>query len=482
MTSFIRYPTIRATVTLTCILLLPFANSPALAQSYPQNFPQAASAAQPNLLTPEQLDDLVAPIALYPDQLLGQMLAASTYPLEIVEAQQWLQQSGNLRGQALIEAAKQQNWDPSVQVLVAFPDAVALFTRDIRWTTELGNAFLAQQADVMNAIQTMRARASDNGRLRNTPQQIVTTERQNDQSAIQIQPANPQVIYPPVYNPAYVWGPPQAGAYPALYPQGGYGYGNGYGYDGGPGYGFGTGINLAGLFTGLLGLVGSGGWGWALGWLTHTLSLNSLFFNVLGLFNFGGGYHSSGGYGGPSFWAHNPAHRLGVPYSNGLVASRYHGTSAAAGFAHVSSASFAHSGFTGSARTASDGWHRPGAGSSAFSPSSSSTSRGFQSGSRPAGSYDHSFASNSAGSARSYRGYSNPMSQGMASSLRSAAPMARNAIPRGYGSTPQHFSTPRVSSPPRSSTHFSAPHFSAPKRSGGGHSGGGHSGKGSHKH
>ena len=117
------------------------------------------------LLSPDQLDNLVAPIALYPDPLLGQVLAASTYPLEIVEAQQWLQQNSNLQGAQLMDAAKQQNWDPSVQALVAFPDALSLLSNDIRWTTDLGNAFLAQQADVMSAVQRMRARAQANGKL-----------------------------------------------------------------------------------------------------------------------------------------------------------------------------------------------------------------------------------------------------------------------------------------------------------------------------
>ena len=127
------------------------------------------------LLAPEQLDNLVAPIALYPDPLLGQVLAASTYPLEIVEAQQWLQQNRNLQGAQLVDAARLQNWDPSVQALVAFPDALNLLGSDVRWTTSLGNAFLAQQADVMSAIQSMRARAQANGKLTTTPQQVVTT-------------------------------------------------------------------------------------------------------------------------------------------------------------------------------------------------------------------------------------------------------------------------------------------------------------------
>src|SRR5262249_13776832 len=150
-------------------------------------------------------------IALYPDPLLGQVLAASSYPLEVVEAQQWLQQNRNLSGAQLMDAAKQQNWDPSVQALVAFPDAMSMLTRDVQWTTDLGNAFLAQQRDVMDAIQRMRVRAQQNGRLNSSPQQTVTTQSQDGQDAVVIEPANPQVVYVPSYNPEYVWGPPAWG-------------------------------------------------------------------------------------------------------------------------------------------------------------------------------------------------------------------------------------------------------------------------------
>src|SRR5438105_1002606 len=180
------------------VVSLALDSSVVLAQT-PATAPQAQSAVQKTTTAEseapkvpnDQLDTLVAPIALYPDPLLSQTLAASTYPLEIAEAQQWLQRNGGLQGTQLIEAAKQQNWDPSVQALVAFPDAMRLLASDIRWTTDLGNAFLAQQADVMSAVQRMRARASANGRLSTTPQQVVTTETQDGQSAIEIQPANP---------------------------------------------------------------------------------------------------------------------------------------------------------------------------------------------------------------------------------------------------------------------------------------------------
>ena len=171
----------------------------------------------PPALTPDQLDTLVAPIALYPDPLLSQILVASTYPLEVVEANQWMEQNQNLKGAALLDAAKQQNWDPSVQGLVAFPQVVAQLNRDVRWTTDLGDAFLAQQADVMAAVQRMREKAKSNGKLQSTAQQTVNVEDQNGQSAITIEPADPQVIYVPTYNPEWVWGPPVWGVYPPLF-------------------------------------------------------------------------------------------------------------------------------------------------------------------------------------------------------------------------------------------------------------------------
>src|SRR5271163_1772808 len=144
---------------------------PAVAQDQP--------AAQ--TLSPEQLESMVAPIALYADSLLSQVLVAATYPLEVVEAQQWLQQNAALKGTALTDAAKTQSWDPSIQALVAFPDVIKRLNEDVRWTTDLGNAFLAQQADVMAAIQRLRAKAKDSGKLTDTPQQKVVTENKDGQ-------------------------------------------------------------------------------------------------------------------------------------------------------------------------------------------------------------------------------------------------------------------------------------------------------------
>ena len=265
-------------------------------------------AAAQQALSSEQLDNLVAPVALYPDPLLGQILVASTYPLEIVEANQWLQRNPNLRGQELIDAAKQQPWDPSIQALVAIPDALAKLNEDIRWTTDLGNAFLSQQADVMNAVQRMRARAQDNGRLASTPQQTVTTQEQEGQQAIVIQPADPQVIYVPTYDPVYVWGPPAYGYYPPLfYPR--------------FGFGFGAGFNLGLFFNGW---GGWGGWGWGLSWLGRSVLvlINNLFFHHYG-------FHQSyaGGFLGSTAWMHDPVHRMNVPYASPQIAARFRGSS-----------------------------------------------------------------------------------------------------------------------------------------------------------
>ncbi|HTW64566.1 MAG TPA: DUF3300 domain-containing protein [Bryobacteraceae bacterium] len=271
-----------------------------------QGAPPPQAGPPPPPLTQDQLQDLVAPVALYPDTLLSQILVASTYPIEVVEAQQWLQQHRNLAGQQLMNAAQQQNWDPSVQALVAFPDVLARLNQDIRWTTDLGNAFLAQQADVMHAVQQLRAKAEANGKLRSTPQETVTTQTENGEAAIDIAPAQPGVIYVPEYNPAWVWGPPIYGYYPPLlYP----------GID--VGFSFFPGVDLGFYFGGGWGLWGGFGWGWGPNWFTGSIILNDHFFHRYGFSDF----HP--GLGG--VWVHNPEHRLGVAYPNRAVASRFGG-------------------------------------------------------------------------------------------------------------------------------------------------------------
>jgi hypothetical protein len=268
----------------------------------PSSPPAAQPSDQQQLLSADQLDDLIAPIALYPDPLLSQMLVASTYPLEVVEANQWLQQHKNLTDQALIDAAKQQSWDSSVQALVTVPDALTRLSEDISWTTDLGNVFLAQKDDVMDAVQRMRTRAEDSGRLSSTPQQTVTNENQDGRRVVVIEPASPEVIYVPVYDPFYVWGPPVFGFYPSLfYPAFGFGFGPAY--------------DISFCFGGW---TGWGGWGWGFNWFGPTVFVNNVFFHRYGFHDrFGGGAWAR------TTWVHDPTHRLGIPYRNTRIARQF---------------------------------------------------------------------------------------------------------------------------------------------------------------
>ena len=192
--------------------------------------------------TETQLQQLVAPIALYPDALVGQILAASTYPTQIREAEQWMQQHSDLKGQELAQEVDKQSWDPSVKALTQFPTVLANMQKNLTWTSALGDAYINQQQDVLNAVQEMRQRALQAGNLKNTPQEKVVTQGQT----VVIQPADPQVVYVPVYDPWIVYGPPLA-VYPGWVPYGGL-------YAVGPGVSFGLGFGV-GLYAGF-------GWGW----------------------------------------------------------------------------------------------------------------------------------------------------------------------------------------------------------------------------
>src|SRR5207253_14738 len=160
----------------------------------------------------EELDSLVAPIALYPDPLLAQTLAASTYPLEVIQLKQWMDKNKSLKGQAMTDAVAKQSWDPSIQSMAALPDVVGRLAANIQWTTDLGNAFLAQQQDVLDAVQRMRAKAQTKGTLKTSQEQVVQKKTvENNKEVIVIEQANPQTVYVPSYDPAVVYGPP---AYP----------------------------------------------------------------------------------------------------------------------------------------------------------------------------------------------------------------------------------------------------------------------------
>ena len=175
---------------------------------------QPAQPAQPPYAqqTPEQLQQLVAPIALYPDSLVAQILAASTFPAQVVEADRWLQANPDLKDDALAQAVNQQPWDPSVKALTAFPTVLGNMDKNLSWTSSLGDAYYNQQHDLLDAIQVLRERAQQAGTLKSTPQQNVEMQ----DSTIEIEPASPDVVYVPEYNPWLVYGVPIV-AWPGWY-------------------------------------------------------------------------------------------------------------------------------------------------------------------------------------------------------------------------------------------------------------------------
>jgi len=211
----------------------------AQAQSGPQEVPPGPAYIQQ---TPEELQQLVAPIALYPDSLVAQILAASTFPEQIVDADRWVQSHPDLKGEDLAQTVDQEPWDPSVKALVAFPSVLGNMDKNLAWTSSLGDAYYNQDQGVMDAIQVMRRRAQEAGNLNSTAEQTVTTEG----SDLEIEPVSPEIVYVPAYDPWIAYGGPIA-AWPGWYPY------PGIWYDGRViffGHGYGTGF------------YNSYGWGW----------------------------------------------------------------------------------------------------------------------------------------------------------------------------------------------------------------------------
>jgi hypothetical protein len=284
-----------------------------------QSSPQTPAPADEQVATipPEQLDSLVAPIALYPDPLLSQTLVASTYPLEIIQLQQWLGKNKGLKDKALADAVQKQPWDASIQAMAALPDVVKQLAENIKWTTDLGNAFLAQQNDVMAAVQRMRKKAKDGGNLKSSEQQKVDTKVVENKQVIVIEQSNPEVIYVPSYNPTVVYGAPAYPYPPIAYPPPGY-------YAAGMAISFGVGLAM--------GAAWGGGWGYGCGWGGNNnvyINNNNNFVrnsnaNINRNQNINRSTARNGG--GNGTWQHNPQHRGGAPYSNGATAKKYGGT------------------------------------------------------------------------------------------------------------------------------------------------------------
>jgi len=292
----------------------------------PNLFAQQGGAA-PAAIKQEELDQLLAPIALYPDALVAQILMASTYPLEIVQADRFAQQNKNLKGDALTKALEQQTWDPSVKSLVNFPQVLTMMSEKLDRTQKLGDAFLTQQKAVMDTIQGLRAKAQAAGNLKTTKEQTVIVE----QKIIKIEPASPQVIYVPTYNPTVVYG---AWPYPAYPPY--------YYYP--PGY-----VATTAAFSFAAGVAMGAAWGYAWGntnWNGGSVNINnSQNININNNINRNNIQNLPAG--GQGQWQHAAEHRQGVPYSNQALAEKYNQASPS----QKVQAREAYRGYSGSALT-----------------------------------------------------------------------------------------------------------------------------------
>ncbi len=267
--------------------------SMAMASSWCAGRLHAQSADTASGLGKPQIEALVAPIALYPDALLAQVLMASTYPLEIVQAARWAKANPKVTGKVLEDAMQQQAWDPSVKSLTAVPQVLAMMNDKLDWTQQLGDAFLGQREAVMMAVQELRAKAKAAGTLGSSPQQTVTTTTSGSTTYIVIEQANPEVVYVPVYNPTVVYG---AWAYPAYPPT--------YWYP--PGY---VASNL--LWFGVGVAVGSAIWG-GCNWGHYDVNIDIHHYNQFNRTTIN-----------QNNWRHDPGHRRAVPYGNPAVAGRY---------------------------------------------------------------------------------------------------------------------------------------------------------------
>ncbi len=281
------------------------------------------AAEQGTTYTADQLDQMVSPIALYPDPLLAQVLMAATYPLELVQADRWMKKHAGLKGDALDQALESEEWDPSVKSMTHFPDVLGRMSQQLDWAQDLGDAFLGQQKEVMEAVQRMRAVAYKAGNLKSSKEQTVKVEEQGGSQTIIIQQADPQVIYVPAYSPTVVygsaWAPPTY-YYPAVmtYP---------------PGYVATT--NLLSFGVGMA--VGAAVWG-GCDWGNDHVTVN----NYYGGGGKGGGNKNSNNtvninknvnqinkanvgnkVGNSQNWQHNPKHRGGVPYKEASAQKRY---------------------------------------------------------------------------------------------------------------------------------------------------------------
>lgn len=282
---------------------------------------QTTAASQPDssAIKQEELDQMLAPLALYPDSLLSQILMASTYPLEIVQADRWVKANSNLKDDALAKALESQKWDPSVKSLVNFPDVLASLSENLDWTTKIGDAFIADQKAVLATVQKLRGKAKEAGNLQSTEKMIVKTEPPvagSSTEVIVIQSADPQVVYVPTYDPAVVYGGWWYPSYPPPV------------YYRPPGYYAGAAVSFG------VGVACGAAWGYAWGgcdWNNNDVDIdidrNTEFNQNINRENYKGEFNRSNIEGGKGKWNHDSSHRKGVEYRNQSAAQKYGGTS-----------------------------------------------------------------------------------------------------------------------------------------------------------
>lgn len=277
----------RTTSSITALAIaIVLAVGPAASQQSAPASPPPASGSQ------QELDSLLAPIALYPDSLIAQILMASTYPLEVVMAARWSKEHPDVKGKALEDAMQKQEWDESVRALTAVPQVLKQMSENLSWMQKLGDAFLADQKAVMSTVQSLRAKAKAAGTLKSTQEQVVREETQDNKTVIIIEPAQPDTMYVPVYDPYYAYGSWWWG-YPPYYM-----YPPGYYYP--PGLGFAAGI-----------IIGGAIWG-NINWGGNNVYVDHHKFNNFNRTNIGNGD-----------WNHRVDHRKGVAYGDNKVAQRY---------------------------------------------------------------------------------------------------------------------------------------------------------------
>jgi uncharacterized protein DUF3300 len=273
-----------------------FAQQPAPAATPPATNVAATGQKQAKSFSQKDLDELMAPVALYPDALLSQVLMASTYPLEVVEAARWQKQNASLKDKALEAALEKQTWDPSVKALAAVPQVLTMMNEKLDWTTKLGDAFLAQQEDVLKTAQSLRKKADEAGNLKTTKEMTVKKETENSVQVIKIESPAPETVYVPTYNPATVYGPWWYSAPPPYYY-----YPPGYAYAG-AGLAFASGVFWGAAIAG------------GIGWGNNEVNINRNT-NI----NTGNRNNIQGG----NKWQHNPEHRKGAAYRDGATAEKY---------------------------------------------------------------------------------------------------------------------------------------------------------------